>query len=68
MLASPQMDSFYSGVAAACDKAGVAPGVFCLGAERAAALGAAGYRYVAFDTDLNALISYAGGAAAALKQ
>jgi 2-keto-3-deoxy-L-rhamnonate aldolase RhmA len=67
MLASPQMGPFYEKVAAACAKAGVEAGVFCLGRERAAALAGQGYRAVAFDTDLNALISYAQSTVGALR-
>ena len=67
MLASPQMDRFYADVLAACRRHGVAPGVFCLGKERAAKLGGMGYRWVGFDTDLNALISHAGGVVGALR-
>ena len=68
MLQSPRMDEFHAAVASACRKHGVAAGAFCLGRERAAALGARfGFEYVAFDTDLNALITYAGAGAAALR-
>jgi hypothetical protein len=67
MLASPQMGPFYARVQSACAKARVAPGVFCLGKERAAALAGQGYRYIAFDTDLNGLIGYAQGVTAALR-
>ncbi|KAI8465997.1 MAG: Pyruvate/Phosphoenolpyruvate kinase-like domain-containing protein [Monoraphidium minutum] len=67
MLASTQMEGFYATVLAACRRHGVAPGAFCIGRDRAAALSAMGYEWVGFDTDLNALITYAGDAARGLR-
>jgi len=61
------MDRFYSGVLAASKRAGVAAGVFCLGRERAGRLAGEGFRYVGFNTDLNALIGYAQGELSALR-
>jgi 2-keto-3-deoxy-L-rhamnonate aldolase RhmA len=51
----------------ACGKHGIAPGVFCLGEQRARALAAQGYQYVAYDTDLNLIISSISGTQASLK-
>jgi hypothetical protein len=67
MLAGPELAGFYAATLAACRRAGVVPGAFCLGRERAAALAAAGYEQIGFDTDLNALINYASGAVGALR-
>ena len=43
------------------------PGVFCLGEARAAHFAKLGYQQIAFDTDLNVLISDASGTAARLR-
>lgn len=51
----------------ACRKHGVAPGVFCLGQERAVALAALGYTRVAYQTDLGVLVQYATSSLTALK-
>jgi len=51
----------------ACGKHGIAPGVFCLGEQRARALAAQGYQYVAYDTDLNLIISSISGTQGSLK-
>lgn len=42
----------------ACEKHKIAPGVFCIGEERAAQLAAKGFKYVAYDTDLGAMMNY----------
>jgi 2-keto-3-deoxy-L-rhamnonate aldolase RhmA len=52
----------------ACNKHGVAPGVFCLGEARAAQLAAQGYKYVAYDTDLGVIMNYSASTMAQLKQ
>lgn len=52
----------------ACQKHSVAPGVFCLGQERAAQLAQQGYKYVAYDTDLGVLINYASSTMANLRK
>lgn len=67
ILGHPKMDEFHGRVLEACRKHDVAAGTFCVGKERAAALAAMGFRFVGFDTDLNALISYAGGVAAEVR-
>ncbi|GBF93514.1 2,4-dihydroxyhept-2-ene-1,7-dioic acid aldolase [Raphidocelis subcapitata] len=64
MLATPEVGAFYTRVLAACRRARVAAGAFCLGRARAAELAAMGYDYVGFDTDLNALITTAQAAVA----
>jgi 2-keto-3-deoxy-L-rhamnonate aldolase RhmA len=61
MLSSPQIERFYTGVVAACRRAGIKAGAFCLGKERARQVAALGYEWVGFDSDLNAAISYAQG-------
>jgi hypothetical protein len=50
----------------ACKAHGVAPGVFCLGQARAAALAQQGFAHVGYDTDLNILINYSSSTAAEL--
>jgi hypothetical protein len=51
----------------ACQKHGVAPGVFCLGEARAAQLAAQGYTYVAYDTDLGVVMNCSASTMAKLK-
>lgn len=66
MLASPKVERFYAGTLAACRRAGVKAGAFCLGQERAGQVAAMGFDWVGFDADLNVVISYAQSAAKAL--
>eukprot|EP00877_Chromochloris_zofingiensis_P009735 jgi/Chrzof1/5014/Cz15g08170.t1 len=68
MLASPELDHVYSKVIATCTKYGIQPGVFCLGQQRAQKLAAQGYKYVAYDVDLNVMINYSMLTMAALKE
>lgn len=42
----------------ACARYNITAGVFCIGEERAAQLAAKGFKYVAYDTDLGAMMSY----------
>ncbi|KAF8068167.1 rhmA [Scenedesmus sp. PABB004] len=53
--------------AQACDRHGITPGVFCLGEDRAAELGGRGFRNVAYDTDLGAMMAYTAGVQGRLK-
>uniref|UniRef100_A0A383VZ87 HpcH/HpaI aldolase/citrate lyase domain-containing protein n=1 Tax=Tetradesmus obliquus TaxID=3088 RepID=A0A383VZ87_TETOB len=68
MLASPELDNVYSTVVEACNKHGVAPGVFCLGEARAAQLAAQGYKYVAYNTDLGVIMNYSASTLAKLRR
>lgn len=52
----------------ACERHKVAPGVFCLGVERARQLAAQGYHYIGYDTDLGVLINYSSSTVKQLKQ
>jgi hypothetical protein len=54
-------------VLATCSAKGIAAGVFCLGQQRAAHFAAQGYKYVAYDVDLNILIQYSAETTAALR-
>jgi hypothetical protein len=51
----------------ACEKYKITPGVFCIGEARAAELAAKGFKYVAYDTDLGAMMAYTSGVQARLK-
>jgi hypothetical protein len=51
-----------------CTAKGIAAGVFCLGQARAASFAAQGYEYIAYDVDLNVLITYGAETTAALRQ
>jgi hypothetical protein len=42
-----------------CQDAGVAPGVFCVGEEQAAALAKQGFTHIAYQTDLGVVVGYA---------
>eukprot|EP00879_Flechtneria_rotunda_P019568 GHRR01020557.1.p1 GENE.GHRR01020557.1~~GHRR01020557.1.p1 ORF type:complete len:182 (+),score=47.94 GHRR01020557.1:2-547(+) len=67
MLTSSDLDELYRNVVQACKKHKIASGVFCIGAESAQRLANLGYDYVAFDTDLGALINYTSSSQAQLK-
>lgn len=51
----------------ACEKYKIVPGVFCIGEARAAELAAKGFKYVAYDTDLGAMMNYTATVQAKLK-
>jgi hypothetical protein len=51
----------------ACNRHRITAGVFCLGEERAAALAGRGFTYVAYDTDLGAMMSYTASVQGRLK-
>jgi hypothetical protein len=51
----------------ACEKYKITPGVFCIGETRAAELAAKGFKYVAYDTDLGAMMSYTSSVQSRLK-
>lgn len=67
MIASKDLAHVYDDVLKACEKYKITPGVFCIGEARAAELAAKGFKYVAYDTDLGAMMAYTSGVQARLK-
>jgi 2-keto-3-deoxy-L-rhamnonate aldolase RhmA len=61
MLASKEMEPVYTTVVEACTKAGVLPGVFCLGEARANQLAGKGFVNIAYGTDTGVLMDHVAG-------